>query len=100
MARSVEHVDLVIFVRDGGDRGANRELALDFLGIVVEIRLAVVCRTHARGLAGDVEHRLSERSLPRAVLTHQDDIAHVLSGRSCHFDHQPFVAWPRPKEHL
>ena len=56
VARRVEQVDLVIFIRNGRDRCAHSELALDFLGIVVEVRFSVVRSTHARRLAGNVEH--------------------------------------------
>ena len=56
VARRVEQVDLVIFIRNGRDRRAHSELALDFLGIVVEVRFSVVRSAHARRLAGNVEH--------------------------------------------
>ena len=45
-------------------------------------------RAHARGLAGDVEHGLGERSLAGAVLSYKHHVAHMFGSRSCHVDHQ------------
>ena len=84
VAGGVQHVDLVVLVGDGGDGGGNGELALDFLGIVVEVRLAVVRRAHARRLAGNEEHGLGQRGLAGAILSHKDDVSDVFGSRSCH----------------
>ena len=88
MARRVEQVDLVVFVRDGSDGRADRELAPDLLLVVVKVGFPVVGRAHAGRAARDVQHRLGERCLAGAVLAHQHDVPYVFGSRSCHVDHQ------------
>ncbi len=60
VTRGIEQVDLVIFIRNGRNRCAHGEFALDFLGIVVEVRFSVVRRAHARRLAGNIKHGLGQ----------------------------------------
>ena len=84
MAGGVQHVDLVVLVGDGGNGGGDSELALDLLGVVIEVRLAVVGRAHARRLAGNEEHSLGQRGLAGAILSHKDDVSDVFGSRSCH----------------
>ena len=84
MAGGVQHVDLVVLVGDGRDGGGNGELALDFLGIVVKVGLAVMGGAHAGGLPGNEEHGLGQRGLAGAVLAHKDDVSDVFGSRSCH----------------
>ena len=94
MARSVQEVDLEVLVGDGGEGGADGELALDLFGVVVQIRLPIVGGAHAGRLARDVEHGLGERGLAGPVLADKDDVAHVFGSGSCHVDHNFPVAWP------
>ena len=84
VAGGVQHVDLVVLVGDGGNGGGDSELALDLLGVVIEVRLAVVGRAHARRLAGNEEHSLGQRGLAGAILSHKDDVSDVFGSRSCH----------------
>ena len=68
LPRRVQQVDLEIFVQDGSNGGAQRELAANFFLVVVEVRFAVVRRSHAWRSSGNMQHRLGKRSLARTVL--------------------------------
>ena len=88
MARRVEQVDLVIMIRNGRDGRPQRELAANFLLVVIEVGLAVMRRPHARGAAGNVQHRLGERRFAGAVLADEHNVSNMFGSRSCHEYHQ------------
>ena len=95
MARRIKKVDLVIAVRDGGNGGADGELAPDLFLVIIEVRFPVMSRSHSRSATRDVQHRLSKRCLAGAVLADKDHVSHMFGSRSCHDDHQPSDSRPK-----
>lgn len=82
LARGVDQVDLVGPEQDRGDGGAHGEAAANFLGVVVQVGLAVMRRAQTVGAAGNMQHGLGERGLAGTVLAHEGDIPYML-GLGC-----------------
>jgi len=88
ISRSIHHIDLhaLILHRSKGER--NRDLALDFLRIVVAGRIAVGSPSQTIDPLGHIEHLLGQRGLAGAAVAQQRNIANVIG---CHMIESPFV---------
>ena len=82
LAGSVDQVDFVRTILNGSNGGADGKAAADFLGVVVQVGLAVMRGAQAIGATRDVQHGLGERGLAGTVLAHEGDIPYML-GLGC-----------------
>src|SRR3990172_2032423 len=85
-ARGRPRVDVAGRVRDGHlhlvpgvmmERGADRDLPADFLGIVIEVGASVVHPPHPVGRLRIEQQRLRQRGLPRAPMRDDPDVSQL-----------------------
>ena len=89
---SVHDIDLDVFILDRRKGQRNRNLTLDFLGIVIADGVSVHSLAKAVGSLGHEEHLLGQSRLAGATVTQQADVANVIGS---HIQFSPFVCCGR-----
>ena len=78
VAGNIDEIDLGILPFDRGDGGADGELALDFLGVVIRNGAAILNAAHAVNRTRGPQQRFGQRGLALAAVADNRNIANIL----------------------
>ena len=87
VAWRIDEVDLSIFPLHRDEREVEAELSLMFVLVVVAQGVLIFDCAEAADAAADEHGRFSERGLPDAAVTHEDDVADIFGCVDLHGHH-------------